>query len=53
MTIGFNARYVLDVLNSLSDDEIALEFAGDLDPGVIRPANDTTLFVGVVMPMRI
>ena len=53
LTIGFNARYVLDVLNSLSDDEIALEFAGDLDPGVIRPANDTTLFVGVVMPMRI
>lgn len=53
LTIGFNARYVLDVLNSLSDDEIALEFSGELDPGVIKPATDATLFVGVVMPMRI
>lgn len=53
LTIGFNARYVLDVLGALSDDEIALEFSGDLDPGVIKPATDATQFVGVVMPMRI
>jgi DNA polymerase-3 subunit beta len=52
ITIGFNAKYILDVLGSLSDDEVALELAGELDPGVIRPVGDT-LFVGVVMPMRI
>jgi len=53
VTIGFNARYLLDVLGALSDDEVALELSGELDPGVIKPGGDTTDFVGVVMPMRI
>ena len=52
LTIGFNARYVQDVLGALGDDEVALEFSGELDPGVIKPATDED-FVGVVMPMRI
>lgn len=54
VTIGFNARYLLDVLSSLSEDEVALELSGELDPGVIKPVSDaSTSFVGVVMPMRI
>ena len=54
VTIGFNARYILDVLNSLTEDEVALELSGELDPGVIKPVGDTAShFVGVVMPMRI
>lgn len=53
LTIGFNARYVMDVLGALPDDEVALELAGELDPGVLRPATDGASFVGVVMPMRI
>ncbi len=52
ITIGFNAKYILEVLGSLTDDDVALELAGELDPGVIKPAGDT-MFVGVVMPMRI
>jgi DNA polymerase-3 subunit beta len=50
--IGFNARYVLDVLGSLNEDEVKLELGGQLDPGVIRPVGPTD-FVGVIMPMRI
>ncbi|MGF1465232.1 MAG: DNA polymerase III subunit beta [Sandaracinaceae bacterium] len=53
VTIGFNARYLLDVLGALPDDEVALELSGELDPGVVRPVGDQTDFVGVVMPMRI
>ena len=53
LTIGFNARYVIDVLSALPDAEIALELSGELDPGVLRPATDGASFVGVVMPMRI
>ncbi len=54
VTIGFNARYLLDVLSALSEDEVALELSGELDPGVIKPVSDAaTSFVGVVMPMRI
>jgi DNA polymerase-3 subunit beta len=52
LSIGFNARYLLDALSALPDDEVALELGGELDPGVIKPVGDTR-FVGVIMPMRI
>lgn len=53
VTIGFNAKYLLDVLGALTEDSVALELSGELDPGVIKPVGDTADFVGVVMPMRI
>ena len=55
MVIGFNAKYVLDVLNVLDSEEIELLLSGELDPAVIRPAHepDDRSFIGVVMPMRI
>jgi DNA polymerase III subunit beta len=52
ITIGFNARYFLDVLASLEGDEIILGLSGELDPAVIRPASDDQ-FLAVIMPMRI
>ena len=52
LVVGFNARYMLDVLGALNEDEIALELGGELDPCAIRPVGDTD-FVGVIMPMRI
>jgi DNA polymerase-3 subunit beta len=52
MTIGFNAKYFLDVLGALDDEEIELGFGGELDPAVIRPASQRQ-FLAVVMPMRI
>ena len=54
LSIGFNARYLLDVLGALNSDNVALELSGELDPGVVRPAADGRVdFVGVIMPMRI
>jgi DNA polymerase III subunit beta len=55
LTIGFNARYMLDVLGVLQEEEIQLLLSGELDPAVIRPASEPSSrrFVGVVMPMRI
>lgn len=52
MTIGFNAKYFLDVLSALDDDEIQLGLGGELDPAVVRPASPRQ-FLAVVMPMRI
>jgi DNA polymerase-3 subunit beta len=52
VTIGFNAKYLLDVLGALADDEVALELSGELDPGMVKPAVGEG-FVGVIMPMRI
>ena len=57
MSIGFNAKYFLDVLASITDDEIEVSLSGELDPAVLRPAGATTKsdrqFLAVVMPMRI
>ena len=33
LTIGFNAKYFLDVLGALEEDEVILGLSGELDPG--------------------
>jgi DNA polymerase III subunit beta len=55
ITIGFNAKYFLDVLAALTDEEVALSLSGDLDPAVLRSASpkEGRDFLAVVMPMRI
>ena len=53
LRIGFNARYLLDVLSALPYDEVALELSGERDPGVLKPVGDNPEFIGVIMPMRI
>lgn len=52
LTIGFNSKYLIDVLTALPSDEVQLELSGELDPGVVRPV-DREDFIGVIMPMRI
>jgi DNA polymerase-3 subunit beta len=52
MTIGFNAKYFLDVLGALDEDEVQLGLGGELDPAVVRPVGQRQ-FLAVVMPMRI
>jgi DNA polymerase-3 subunit beta len=52
MTIGFNAKYFLDVLGSLDEDEVQLGLGGELDPAVVKPVGQRQ-FIAVVMPMRI
>jgi DNA polymerase III subunit beta len=55
VVIGFNAKYFLDVLGAMDADEIVLGIGGDLDPAVIKPAEegDDQSYKAVVMPMRI
>jgi len=52
LTIGFNARYLLDVLALVHDTEVLFELTDDLSPGVVKPG-DKSGFLAVVMPMRI
>ncbi len=52
--IGFNAKYLTDVLAVVKSDDVAFELADDLSPGVLRGAGDPDQgFTAVVMPMRI
>jgi len=55
LTVGFNARYFLDVLSAIDDDEIILGISGELDPAVVKPATESTKssYLAVIMPMRI
>jgi DNA polymerase-3 subunit beta len=54
LKIGFNAKYLIDVLGVLGDADVRLELADDLSPGVLRPAGEPgEHFTAVIMPMRI
>jgi len=55
VTIGFNARYFLDVLSAIEDEEVVVGISGELDPAVIKPASESTerSYLAVIMPMRI
>lgn len=50
--IGFNAKYLLDVLNSFDEERVRLELKDEISPGVIKPELDKD-FTCVVMPMRL
>jgi len=52
ISIGFNAKYFIELMTEMEGDEVRLELNGELDPGLVRP-NDKTGYLGVVMPMRI
>jgi len=52
LKIGFNAKYLMDILNNIQDDEVDIELNDQLSPGILRPANDSS-YTCVVMPMRI
>lgn len=54
ISVGFNARYLLDVLGAIDADEVTLGLSGELDPAVVRPGDtDQDEYIAVVMPMRI
>jgi len=52
VAIGFNPKYVIELLTQMHSDQVAIDLGGELDPGLLRPlAGDD--YVGVIMPMRI
>ncbi len=55
VTIGFNARYFLDVLGAVTEDDVILGISGELDPAVLKPATESvsSSYLAVIMPMRI
>ncbi|HMN66944.1 MAG TPA: DNA polymerase III subunit beta [Bdellovibrionales bacterium] len=52
LKVGFNARYMLDVLASMHDEIVRVEMNDHLSPSLVKPHDDTT-YTCVVMPMRI
>jgi DNA polymerase-3 subunit beta len=52
IAIGFNPKYVVELLGQMGSDQITIALGGELDPGLIRPVSADE-YLGVVMPMRI
>jgi DNA polymerase-3 subunit beta len=53
ISIGFNARYLLDVLGVLNGEgEIDIELKDELSPSIVRKAGDEG-YLYVLMPMRL
>src|SRR5213082_1065617 len=50
--IAFNARYVLDALGVIGEDEVELLFDGPLSPGLMRPPGKEH-YLYVIMPVRV
>ncbi len=51
MTIGYNARYVMDILNAMEGESVQLELQEPLSPTLLREP-DNKGYTCVVMPMR-
>jgi DNA polymerase-3 subunit beta len=52
IAIGFNPKYVVELLSQMTSDQVTVALGGELDPGLIRPLTGDD-YLGVVMPMRI
>lgn len=50
--IRFNARYLIDVLSVIEDEEIELHLKDELSPAILKPLNSQN-FLSVIMPMRL
>ena len=54
LTIAFNARYLVEILNHIDSPQVVLEFLGPLSPAAIRPLESASgahqLYV--LMPLR-
>ncbi len=50
--INFNARYILDILNVINEDEIEFEVFDPSSSTIIRPRIDEN-YIFIIMPMRL
>ncbi len=54
LTIAFNARYLIEILNHVESPQVVMEFLGPLSPAAIRPleSSGTGQQLYVLMPLR-
>ncbi len=52
LEIGFNAKYMIEVLTVLDVSEITFEFNNELSPVIVRSVEEEN-FLGIIMPLKI
>lgn len=50
--IGFNARYFIDILNSISEEDVKIEIKDEFGPVLIKGINGED-HLSIIMPMRL
>lgn len=53
LTIGFNAKFLMDCMRSISDSFVKLCFTTSTAPGIIVPVGDDETFLYLILPVRI
>ena len=53
LEIGFNVRYLADVMRVIPSEEVTLELTNNLSPIVLTPVDDKYDFAYMVLPVRI
>jgi DNA polymerase III subunit beta len=51
LSVVFNSRFLLDLLNNIKSDRLVFSTNGELTPGIVRAAGDSD-FVHLIMPIR-
>ncbi len=52
ISIGFNSKYILDILQAIDEDFIEFHLKDNISPGMIEPEKNKN-FLSVIMPMRL
>ena len=55
MEIGFNAKYLGDVLSNIDDEEVSFEFSSPNRAGIVKPSSEdeTEDILMLVMPVML
>lgn len=51
MTVGFNSKYLAEVLANCSGSDVRFELGSEMSPAIIKPSDDPNALY-IVMPMR-
>ncbi|MGQ0793694.1 MAG: DNA polymerase III subunit beta [Deltaproteobacteria bacterium] len=52
LELGFNASYLMDVLQAMGGESIQIGITDELSPAVIKPVGEE-VYISVIMPMRV
>lgn len=52
MEVGFNARFLIDTLQTIDEGEISIELNNELTPVIVK-SNSSPNYLGIIMPLKI
>ncbi|AMP19770.1 hypothetical protein AZF37_00015 [endosymbiont 'TC1' of Trimyema compressum] len=53
LELGFNAKYLIEVLRALDTEEVVVKLSTPQNPGIIEPISDTEDVLYLILPVRL